>query len=190
MYYPQLEDYIQLTNGISAEICEELLEDLSEAHWENHGWSQSYAGPQDPHIAHSTRDQNERLISPVSKAIAAYTRRHAYTDSKFTQGELVSRFSGIRFNRYDEGSSMAKHYDHIHDLFPSKEGARAGIPTLSIIGCLNSDYGGGELSFFSGEVKFKLEAGDICVFPSCYLFPHEVLPVTSGSRYSFVSWGT
>lgn len=101
-------------------------------------------------------------------------------------------FSGVihqccppRLNRYNPGTLMRPHYDHIHNLF---DGQRKGIPVLSLIGVLNEDYDGGELTFFD-DYELKTQAGDIIVFPSCFLYPHYVKEVTKGSRYSFVSWG-
>ena len=38
------------------------------------------------------------------------------------------------------------------------------------------------------ERKFELETGDIIIFPSIFLFPHEVTTVTKGRRHSWVSW--
>ena len=36
--------------------------------------------------------------------------------------------------------------------------------------------------------KINLNQGDILIFPSVFLYPHKVEPVTKGARYSFVSW--
>ena len=50
---------------------------------------------------------------------------------------------------------------------------------------LNDDYEGGDLILYDvGPVKQK--TGNITFFPS-YL-PHEVTPVTKGTRYSLVMW--
>jgi predicted 2-oxoglutarate/Fe(II)-dependent dioxygenase YbiX len=67
------------------------------------------------------------------------------------------------------------------------DGTRKGIPTLSIIGSLNSDYSGGEIVMFEDEI-INLNAGDVMIFPSNFLYPHKINPVTTGVRYSFVSW--
>ena len=78
---------------------------------------------------------------------------------------------------------MRKHYDHIHSIF---DGQRKGIPVLSILGVLNNDYKGGE--FLVCDKEFKLKQGDMIIFPSCFMFPHEVKEVTEGTRYSWISW--
>ena len=36
--------------------------------------------------------------------------------------------------------------------------------------------------------KIKLMRGDILLFPSNFMYPHEVKEITKGVRFSFVSW--
>jgi predicted 2-oxoglutarate/Fe(II)-dependent dioxygenase YbiX len=79
---------------------------------------------------------------------------------------------------------MREHEDHIQSLFLPAE--RRGVPILSLVGYLNDDHEGGE--FYLRHEDVKAQAGEMLVFPSNFLFPHEVKPVTSGTRYSFVSW--
>ena len=38
------------------------------------------------------------------------------------------------------------------------------------------------------EKEIKLKAGDVMIFPSVFLYPHKVAPVTKGVRDTFVSW--
>ena len=90
----------------------------------------------------------------------------------------------MKFIRYFPGQTMQNHCDHIHDIF---DGERKGIPTLSIIGILNDDYEGGELIMFEDK-KIDTKKGDLLIFPSNFLYPHKVTPVTKGVRYSYVSW--
>jgi predicted 2-oxoglutarate/Fe(II)-dependent dioxygenase YbiX len=78
---------------------------------------------------------------------------------------------------------MREHYDHIHSLF---DGKLKGIPILSIVGLLNDNYEGGE--FLIRREQVKLARGDILIFPSNFMYPHEVKDITKGIRYSFVSW--
>ena len=93
-------------------------------------------------------------------------------------------YSELRFNKYDENTLMKLHCDHIHSMF---DGQRKGIPALSLLGCLNDDYEGGELIFWD-DTEIKLKGGSLLIFPSNFMYPHEVKPVTKGSRYSYVSW--
>ena len=98
--------------------------------------------------------------------------------------EGCSGYSDIRWNRYKETRKMAEHCDHIHSLF---DGERKGIPILSVLGSLNDDYTGGELVFF-GDQTIKFGKGDLLIFPSNFLYPHRVEPITSGTRWSYISW--
>jgi hypothetical protein len=93
-------------------------------------------------------------------------------------------FTTPKFNKYKPNTHMKEHCDHIHSIFT---GECKGIPILSVIGALNNDYTGGEFIMFTDEL-YKLEMGDAIVFPSIFLYPHRVEPVTSGVRYSYVSW--
>jgi predicted 2-oxoglutarate/Fe(II)-dependent dioxygenase YbiX len=79
---------------------------------------------------------------------------------------------------------MSNHCDHITDIF---NGTIKGIPTLTVIGLLNNNFTGGEFVMFEDKI-YELDAGDIIVFPSIFLYPHRVNPITSGTRYSVVSW--
>ena len=90
----------------------------------------------------------------------------------------------MKFNKYVEGESIQPHHDHIHDMF---DGNIRGIPITSLIGVLNDDYEGGNLLFWN-EYQLDLKKGDVVAFPSVFLFPHEVTTVTSGIRYSWVTW--
>jgi predicted 2-oxoglutarate/Fe(II)-dependent dioxygenase YbiX len=53
---------------------------------------------------------------------------------------------------------------------------------------LNDDFEGGEFAFFDRELKYKLGKGDAIMFPSNFMYPHEVMPVTKGTRYSIITW--
>ena len=44
----------------------------------------------------------------------------------------------------------------------------------------------GKPKFFWKEIPLK--TGDILLFPSTFMYPHEVKEARKGTRYSFVSW--
>ena len=79
---------------------------------------------------------------------------------------------------------LDQHQDHINALFDGKE---KGIPILSMIINLNTDYEGGEL-FFWNDHTIQPGIGDIIIFPSLFLYPHGIKEIKSGKRYSGVSW--
>jgi hypothetical protein len=111
---------------------------------------------------------------------------HLYVSVDFKNGWFSSwqGYTQPRYNRYDVNSRMENHCDHIHTMF---DGTRRGIPTLTVMAALNGNYQGGELVMFEDQT-IELSAGDVIIFPSNFLYPHKIQPVTSGVRYSFVSW--
>lgn len=46
----------------------------------------------------------------------------------------------------------------------------------------------GEFAFFDREIIIKGSKGSIVMFPSNFMFPHEIMPVISGIRYSIITW--
>lgn len=90
----------------------------------------------------------------------------------------LEHFVAPKLIRYDVGDFFSMHAD-ANDLT---------IRTVSAVALLPSDFDGGELEFFDEGFSLNLEPGDVCLFPSSFLFPHVVTPVTRGSRYSIVTW--
>ena len=95
----------------------------------------------------------------------------------------VSSDSGYILLRYKEGYFYKLHVDK-----GSSGNKDQNDRILSCIAILNDDYNGGELAFFNRQKVLKLKKGSIVVFPSNFVFPHEVLPIISGTRYSIVTW--
>jgi len=59
---------------------------------------------------------------------------------------------------------------------------------LSIVYFLNDDFVGGELVFPDLELVVKPVPGTLVCFPSDHNYIHGVNPVTSGHRYTIVTW--
>jgi len=53
-----------------------------------------------------------------------------------------------------------------------------------------SEYEGGELQIQNSEKLLKLKKGSGVIFPSNFMFPHKVYPVTKGERRVLVIWNT
>ena len=91
------------------------------------------------------------------------------------------------FLKYSEGGHYDVHVD-----------AGVGFTRkLTAIINLNDDYEGGEFCFYNPigrrdkqkEIyKTKLGKGSVLMFPSDFLYPHTVKPITKGKRYSIVCW--
>ena len=72
--------------------------------------------------------------------------------------------------------------DNIHH----SHGQRYGYPQVTVLLFINDDYEGGE--FIVADTTYETKAGSGIIFPSNFMFPHEVKPVTKGERWSLVSW--
>ena len=90
----------------------------------------------------------------------------------------IKEDTGYMLLRYKTGDYVKKHVDTSSDQHR----------TLSCSLILNDDYEGGEITFLDGEIKPNLKKGDLLIFPSSFTYPHQVLPVTSGTRYSIITW--
>ena len=53
---------------------------------------------------------------------------------------------------------------------------------------LNNMYMKHIFSFALLYTTIDLSKGDIIIFPSNFMYPHKVEPVTKGIRYSYISW--
>ena len=92
------------------------------------------------------------------------------------------RHSGFRVNRYSVGGFMSEHTDNIHH----SHGQEYGFPQVSGLLFLNDNYKGGEFIVAGNEYKTKVGSG--IIFPSNFMFPHEVKKITDGERWSIVTW--
>lgn len=180
-----LSDYVKVyTNALSRDLCRETLEDIKlNGTWEQHGWSgTSYGstkpknGDKEPSTIREVASTNKDLLESIRDALVEY-----FIDVECPWFGSWEGYSCPKFLRYKVGNIMSKHYDHIYGLYGN------GAPVLSIIGSLNSDYEGGELVLFD-DTRYHLKEGDVIIFPSNFLYPHQVRPVTKGERYTFVSW--
>jgi hypothetical protein len=93
----------------------------------------------------------------------------------------------IRETLYEESFSMLK-YSHGEHYKAHSDGTTHSGRCVSAICYLNSDFEGGELEFVNFKVKIKPQPGMLILFPSNYAYQHIAHPVTSGTKYSMVTW--
>ena len=97
----------------------------------------------------------------------------------FMSSEKINQ---IDLLKYSPGGQYKVHTDHF----------TTAIRHLSVIINLNDNYEGGDLVFTDQKKqivkKFKLGKGSIIFFPSNFMYPHSIEPITKGTRYSIVSW--
>ena len=184
----KVNDYIMVINSIPKELREELIDECNKKEWKKHIWNNYGTGEsasestKELDVMSCTQEQQNKITPHLIKALEAYQQKFSKPGQK-TSPPWLTKFSPIRFNKYPIGTMMREHYDHIHSLF---DGERKGIPIVSIVANLNEDYEGAE--FYCRGKEIPLKTGDILLFPSNFMYPHEVKEATKGTRYSFVSW--
>lgn len=110
------------------------------------------------------------VFASAELAIKKYNEK--FIDSK------IEEDSGYDLLKYEVGGFYKQHTDSFKDR------PRA----VSCSFALNDDYEGGEFAFFDRELVYNLKKGSCIMFPSNFMYPHEIMPVTSGTRYSIVTW--
>ena len=199
-----IEDYLfHKKNFLSKDFCKSTVEKLKVCEWEGHdftgyetndpehgfGWQREvkskhelepeFIGFTSPAWYEDLAQANNFIIKELSSALTEYIRGFGYSWFNGWNG-----YSVIKFLKYAESHKMAEHCDHISSLF---DGQIKGIPMLSVVGQLNDNFEGCEFVMF-GDKVVPFETGDVIIFPSNFMYPHRVEPVTKGDRYSYVSW--
>jgi len=90
--------------------------------------------------------------------------------------------SDIQILKYVPGGFYKFHIDH----------GSTTPRTLSMIYFINDDYEGGDLHFKLWKenkiIKIDKKYNRLIIWPSTFMYPHAVQPVTKGTRYSVVLW--
>ena len=182
----KLKDYIHVEkNAISHEFCDEILKEYKKDEY-----------------VEGTINDNER--SRHRKCDVVYISNYDTIEKSFQKRrsidnriykiihDKIDRYldiyapmwfnmkgdTGYQLIKYKTGDFVTEHID--------TSGGESRILSCSLL--LNDDYKGGELAFFNKRYKHKGSKGDLVIFPSSFTYPHEVLPVKSGTRYSIVTW--
>ena len=113
---------------------------------------------------------DQELFICAAKAIQEYNKQ-------FTRCN-IEQDSGYDLLKYEVGGFYTTHTDSFKDR------PRA----VSCSFTLNDGYEGGEFAFFDRELVYNLKKGACIMFPSNFMYPHEIMPVTSGTRYSIITW--
>ena len=182
-----LNSYIKIyKNRVDITLCKEILHQQSSpnAMWQEHTWTnEKYEVIKNQEYEPEKCDPNTIPNTPILMDLIWNTIHDYVTELKAPWFNKWSGHSIVKYIRYPVGTSMTMHADFIHELF---DGERRGIPILTIVGLLNNDFEGGEFNL--NGIDQKIMAGDIMVFPSSFMYPHEIKVITKGCRHSFQSW--
>ncbi len=120
--------------------------------------------------------------SDISKKLSSLVKQKILKDDLIKSFTLAKHVHGIMFTKSSKGMSYGRHIDN---AFMSS--GRADL-SFTIFLAEKSQYKGGELLIenLTSEKKFKLNGGEIIIYPSTYL--HSVEKVLNGERIVCVGW--
>ena len=120
--------------------------------------------------------------SEVSKNFTKFIINKLNKDQLIKSFSLSKKIHGTIFTKSKKGMKYGRHIDN---TFMSS--GRADLSFTLFLNDLDR-YDGGELVIenINSKNKFKLNAGQILIYPSTYL--HSVQEVTEGERLVFIGW--
>jgi 2OG-Fe(II) oxygenase superfamily len=175
---------ITFDNIIDDELCDIILKEYMDCKWEKTligngvvddtkrnvdtiGISYDSSIALNPQIR---KQIDQRIFDCAGKAIEKY--------NEMVPEALIEQDTGYELLRYKEGQFYIQHTDSFK--------ARPRAVSCSFV--LNDDYEGGEWGFFDNKIKIKPKKGSVVMFPSNFLYPHQINTVTKGTRYSIITW--
>lgn len=183
-----INDYIAVFDGVITDaLCNAILQEFSN----EEEWTNTVVGQAPGNVDKTIRSadtivisyphviqQNPKVRAKLDKYIFASAGLAINKYNEKFPLTLIQEDSGYELLRYKEGQFYIEHTDSFKQI------PRA----VSCSFALNDDYEGGEFAFFDRELVYKLKKGSCIMFPSNFMYPHEIMPVTSGTRYSIVTW--
>ena len=175
------ESIVELKNIISSEFINKIIPLIDKKAKKNlsvlEGLDKDFRNVKGYHLNFDT-PTNIFYWNYIKKEIE---RLFIYYKTKFPK-MTSSKINQIDLLKYSIGGKYNIHTDHY--TMSSRH--------LSVILNLNDEYKGGDLIFTDQKEKevkrYKLEKGSIVFFPSNFMYPHGIQPITKGTRYSIVAW--
>ena len=165
----------QLLNAKEINLIKKELEEANQD-WED---GKNTAG------SHASKVKNNLQLkreSDISKKLSTLVKKKLLNDHLIKSFTLPKHIHGIMFTKSLKGMSYGRHIDN---AFMSS--GRADL-SFTIFLSEKNQYDGGELLIenLNAENKFKLNLGEILIYPSTYL--HSVQEVQNGERMVCVGW--
>ena len=165
----------QLLNSEELEI---ILENLNkeDSLWED---GKQTAGK---HAAEVKNNLQLKRDSELSRKFSGLITKKILGNELIKSFALPKKIHGTIFSKSRSGMKYGRHIDNAY-----MSSGRADL-SFTIFLSSKDNYEGGSLSieYFNNEQKFKLNAGEIIIYPSTYL--HSVEEVSNGERLVFLGW--
>jgi len=173
-------------NIVSQELCNAIIEEdfnYSESTYSTHeGQSPDWKKNKRVKMDEIWIRKDHVFYEALNHAVSDVAERYSEEVKKNKRDFVVQKTTDFRLNKYEKGGYMSLHSDNIHH----SHGQQYGFPQATVLLFLNDNFKGGE--FVVSELQLNIKKGDAIIFPSNFMFPHEVKKVTQGTRWSIVSW--
>ena len=161
--------------------AEEINFIVKELEQENQGWEdgKKTAGS---HASIVKNNLQLKIKSDASKKLSTLVKQKILNNHLIKSFTLPKNIHGIMFTKSSKGMSYGRHIDNAY-----MSSGRADL-SFTIFLTKKNLYEGGELKIenLTSENKFKLNSGEILIYPSTYL--HSVQEVLNGERIVCVGW--
>lgn len=186
--YPEkISDHIVVFDNILAgDFCDELIAEFNM----KDEWNFAQTGL-DASVNKSIRNVDTISLSTAEVIQVNLKIREKIEKTLFHAcGEVIRQYQRLfPFCRVIEGLGFELLRYEVGGFYKLHTDSFKRVPReLAFSFSLNDDYEGGEWAFFCGEKIMKPAKGSVIVFPANFMFPHEIMPVTRGTRYSVVTW--
>ena len=120
--------------------------------------------------------------SDISKKLSLLIEQKILNNDLIKSFTLPKNIHGIMFTKSSKGMKYGRHIDNAY-----MSSGRADL-SFTIFLTKKNLYEGGELLIenLTSDIKFKLNSGEILIYPSTYL--HSVQEVLNGERIVCVGW--
>lgn len=177
---------VVIENALPLDFCDEVVAEFNDPL----EWNSALVGHQ------GNVDRNIRNADVISLSTGAVLQKNPKKREKFEAAlygacrDALRQYQalfpycrivegmGFELLRYSTGGFYRTHTDSF------KKVPRA----LACSFALNDAFEGGHWSFFEGQKTVNPPKGSIVMFPSNFLYPHEITEIRSGTRYSIVTW--
>ena len=181
-----LQDFVKVYyNIVSEELCDKILKEYQNSS----EWNPTRVGAgevnsnirncsvvqiSDPQVIENNFEIRKFIDVELHQQLLEVVKKYSEDFPEF----CPSIDTGYDLLRYETGQFYTKHTDSFQQQQRS----------VSCSLLVNDDYDGGEFAFFDREMVIRAPKGSVIVFPSNFMYPHEIMPVTKGIRYSIITW--
>ena len=175
-----LNDYIKVYRGmVPRKVCEEIVDVITSDEYSRR-WKRAEIVSDERCIDDHRLCDDLKLTTndPIDSTVNKYVRKALFEFCREFTYLTLAKDEGYYCLRYYPGGKYDYHTDQYSEF--NRE--------ITLIIQLNGDYEGGALRHCDDKYITNLNVGDICIFPSNYMFPHKIEKITSGVRYAIVTW--